>query len=317
MAPEESSFRKRSRLNQQRYRERQTQKVKDLEEQVKSLQEALARHNVLESADNTKQSEDDQRALALLAPQAVLPTADLLVALGGDSLTTLKDDASTPTLSWASAMEIDIAATRGRCSPRLVYGMLSMFDPYSSPILAVAPSDIIPFLPGTPNSFAKILFWRSMQFAAQTGHDLQRRVKDGYEADPYRFILGLPFLIDGFTDVLNRVEYRLLFFREKTVEKDHPGSDRDAALLLRKKMMQHMRSQGFASDNWLNPRDTEALLRQHLGPWKFALLLAAITQPRERCADQTIHDKLDQLASWAICFGDGPQWERSMILRAF
>ena len=313
------SRRERCRRNQREYRERQTQKVKGLEEQVRRLQEALAAQGKappvkpgggtlpVQRIQNTSQDFDGEHQTPESGTHGVLQTQNSIGFRSSSELDVTRE---------SSAAE-DFPAAHGRCSPRLMYGILSVFGPDLGLDLVAPPPDIVPFLPGTPNRLAKTLFWKALEMAFRTGEDLRRQIQRGDQVDPYQFMLGLSFIIEGIGSVLSRVEFRLAYFAGRAVSTDHPGRDPEAAIRLRHQILKHMKSQGVASDEWLNAQEVEALVHHQLGPWRSALLETAVAQPKENNAGTALHTAVDKLAARAVCFGDGPRWHRGTVLSAF
>jgi hypothetical protein len=311
--------RERSRRNQRKYRERQQQRIKDLEEQVRTLQETIADQTTSSNTIWHKSS-----GIPTSASSAVEPPSDHDSSAGtSNSLLHGRQKQWPPTrdidrsaTSWNLAETENAYGQRGRCSPRLVYGIMGDIAPQLSLVVVEPPSDIIPYLPGKPNTLAKILFWKSMEASHSTGLQMFLEVTRGRKVNPNEYILALPFFFDGIKTCLNRVQFRLLFFQGRTVEQDHPGRDYSAAIFLRHKIVKHMRSLGFDDSSWLNATDVEELVHHRLEPWMVSLLMRSILHHTNGSFGVALIKAIDDLAVRSVCFGDGPRWRREVVLGA-
>ena len=308
------SRRENGRLAQRRYRERQVRKIRDLEEQVFSLRKALsARAEDLQSPSQSHSKDTvpkERRALEFESSSA-----------SRRSLTNSEWKEIDHELS-ASLLELQLHESSlnptGRFSPRLTYGIMGMGDPNRTMQFNNPPPDIVHYLQETTTTLAKALFWRAMETALRTGLELQRQFQQERQVHQHvqRHILALPFLVDGIDIVLKRIEFRLLFFQQGTVEIDHPGRDPTGAIQLHRRILMRMEQQKVSQDGYLNAQEAEAFLLHQLGALMPTSFAPSMTSSNRVPSSSAMDSLVNLLAMRTVCLGDGPRWRHQTLIEA-
>jgi hypothetical protein len=323
-----SSRRERSRRNQKRYRDRKADKVASLEEQVSRLQALLQ----VQTCQNGGTSYEERTGIPPVTPY-MFPVNDAerlkrAVRVQISRIAQLIDSDNIEALYGSEETEWEIlydqpggllSTVGGRLSPGLTYGIIGGIDPDRSMTLSIPPPDIVPFLQHTPDTFAKVLFWASLEKAFSTGLEIQRRLNDPSEIRRRILSHGLvvSFLIDGVETILQRIEFRLQFYRGDGVNRDHPGRNMEAAIRLRQKIHRQMEQQGVSSEDFLNARQAEVVLLDQFGHSGLAGITAAVTGYTKSIECFEIDRAFKSLVNGAVCLGDGPRWRRRTVIEAF
>lgn len=334
------------RCNQQRYRDRQTQKISDLRHQVSILESALHEkvgaspsesgsmnelqtrlrgQNHTSSIDPSSRSDSDQ---SMASPQHISSLAGTreqhLKHLVGQLLRTSGTNVERREVFLADVDQAQdtfqvMNASSGRCTSSLTYGIIGSINPDRTMALNVPPSDIVPFLRQTPESLAKILFWRSMTTAFRAGQEaLEQYRRDGRRQwVANQGILTLPFLLEGVETVLKWINFRLSFFEDRVVDADDAGRDLDAAARLRHTIVRHMEQAKVPVEDFIDAHEAQRLLIEQIGSEKVATLATAAAGALEDAKAFASHSWVEQLAARSVCLGAGHQWRREVVLEAF
>ncbi|KAK5691542.1 hypothetical protein LTR97_011535 [Elasticomyces elasticus] len=299
------SRRRRGKLAQRRYRERQVNRIKELEEQVASLQVTANKHDPSSRAvswtsegfepehDRPEWSFEILMKIFLRLPEAL------------SHLDRVDDWAL---MQWLSPE----AFGGGRFSPRLTYGILGMPSAGLQVTLRQPPSDILPYLTDQTGDFARVLYWQTMDWSYETGQELyhlsqQRQLK---LADLETHALAATFLAGGMKAVLARLDFRLGFHRHGAVPSDHEGNDQAAFRSLHRKILSQMQQQNINMREYLDATEVESLLQQRLHALEPGWQRSGNDGGHSAITDELV----SRLKSVAICLGEGPRWRRDVVL---
>lgn len=317
--------RERCRRNQQRYRERQAQKIKKLENQVSELQRV--RRDQFDDVPVALGGNVDPASFATLlqqyqssqdSPQHRIRRQVEYLMRTPERAMNDQDEQLIDMGPPPDPPSEDIAAvSHGSFSPRLTYSILGSVNPDRTMTLKIPPADIVPFLAHTPDSLAKLLYWKSLGTAVRTGRESFLEFRRGRErrrlAKPG--MLTLSFMLEGVESVLKRIDFRLSFVEDRDVE-DAEARDVGAAMRLHYTIIRHLEQHGVPIHDFIRAQEVQILLNNHLGDKQVAALTATAHGAIGDMKAFASHSWVEQLAARAVCFGDGPRWRRDVVLGA-
>ncbi|KAK5677437.1 hypothetical protein LTS10_010009 [Elasticomyces elasticus] len=299
------SRRRRGKLAQRRYRERQVNRIKELEAQLESHHAAA---NKQDSSNRAVSETSEGFRPELGRPEWSFETLMKIFLRVPEALPHLHRANDWALMQWLSPE----AVGGGRFSPRLTYGILGMPSAGLQVALRQPPSDILPYLTDQTGDFARVLYWQTMDWSYETGQELyhlsqQRQLK---LADLETHALAATFLAGGMKAVLARLDFRLGFYRQGAVPSDHEGNDQAAFRSLHRKMLFQLQRQNINMQEYLDATEVESLLQQHLH------VLEPGWRPSGNHGDHSaVADELvSRLKSVAICLGEGPRWRQDVVL---